>query len=369
MAKNLEEIMGFENMLGMFSDPRGDVPSDFIPAGFLPGAGNTRNVFGDQATYFRVKGNRQTAKLVQYGSPSVAVEIKGVDKVPVTLMHTAENYKHGLTVLEALKDFDSPARQEWGRSELARRNRQLRARVNNLRISAMMSLWRHGKIFFDSSGDLLPTSSSASTTVDSGINTTTNTGTCQDIDGNAIRSADWSTAGTKIAAQIKTVKETALRRTGYRIRNAWYGTDILDHLLGNTQLTKVIQGNPTIATQFASGEIPAGFLGLNWIPISSAFFEDAAGSLQDWFPDDFVVFTPEPSPDWWEWILGSYPVPTSLQPVDTPEAATSNVRRVFGMFSYSRILDDPPRIKQVGGDTMLPTLKVPDAIYIMNTVA
>ncbi|KKM53803.1 hypothetical protein LCGC14_1554050 [marine sediment metagenome] len=368
MAKNLEEIMGFENMLGMFSDPRGDVPADFIPPSFLPGAGNTRNVFGDAASYFRVKGNRQTAKLVQYGSPSTAVEIKGVDKVPVTLMHTAENYKHGLTVLESLRDFDSPARQEWGRSELARRNRQLRARVNNLRVSAMMSLWRHGKIFFDSAGNLLPSSSSASTTVDSGINTTTNTDACQDIGGTAIRTADWSTAGTKITTQIKTVKETALKRTGYPIRNAWYGAGILGFLLGNTELTKVIQGNPTIATGFASGEIPNGFLGLNWIPIYGSFFEDADGSLQDWFPDDYVVFTPDASPDWWEWILGSYPVPTSLQPTDSPEAATSNIRRVFGMFSYSRILDDPPRIKQVGGDTFLPTLKVPDAIYIMDTV-
>ncbi len=369
MAQNLEEIIGFENMLGMFSDPKGNVPSDFIPAAFLPGAGNTRNVFGNTAVYLRSKGNRQTARLIDYGAPSKAAEIKGVDKIPITLLHTSENYTHEYTVLSALQDFTNPARQAWGISELARRNNQLRARVLNLRISCMMSLWRHGKIFFDGDGDLLHTSSNQVVTVDSGIDTDTNTGTCKDIDGNAIRSADWSTAGTKIAAQVKTVKQTAMRRTGYPIEIAWYGADILDHLLGNTQLKQVIQGNPTIATQFAAGEIPNGFLGLNWVPIYPAFFEDADGTLRDWFPDDFVVFTPAPSAEWFEWVLGTYAIPTSTQVTDTPMAAAAAMREVFGMFSYAKVLDDPPGIKQVGGDTMLPTLKVPDAIFIMDTVA
>lgn len=369
MSQNLEEIIGFENMLGMFADPMGNVPSDFIPAAFLAGAGNTRNVFGNTATYLRTKGNRQTARLVQYGSPSKAAEIKGVDKIPITLLHTAENYRHEYAVLSALKDFDNPARQAWGISELARRNNQLRARVLNLRISAMMSLWRFGKIYFDGDGDLLHSSSNQVVTVDSGINTTTNTGTCQDIGGSAIRDADWSTAATKIAQQVATVKETALKRTGYPIRFAWYGAAIHDYLLSNTQLGKTIQGNPQLATQFASGEIPSPFLGLTWLPVYGAFFEDADGTLRDWFPDDYVVFTPAPSADWWEWVLGTYAIPTSTMVADSPMSAAAAMREIFGMFSYAKVLDDPPGIKQVGGDTMLPTLKVPDAIYIMNTVA
>ena len=104
---------------------------------------------------------------------------------------------------------------------------------------------------------------------------------------------------------------------------------------------------------------------MTWLPAYDAFFEDANGVLQSLVGDDQVVFTPEPSPDWIGWLEGTYPVPTNIGAVnmDATQSLRQNVTTAAGMFAYGILSADPVTVKMVAGDTFLPVLKVPKAIY------
>jgi hypothetical protein len=120
-------------------------------------------------------------------------------------------------------------------------------------------------------------------------------------------------------------------------------------------------------TQYLStADIPSPLLGLTWRPAYEAFFEDATGTLQSLVGDDQVVFTPEPSTDWIGWLEGTYPVPTSVGTVsvDAADALRGSVTTAAGMFAYGVVNTDPVTVKMVAGDTFLPVLKVPKAIFI-----
>ena len=68
--------------------------------------------------------------------------------------------------------------------------------------------------------------------------------------------------------------------------------------------------------------MPSGMFGLQWHPAYEAFYEDDGGVAQDFITGDQVVFTPEPSMDWLDWLEGTYPVPSSVGSI-TPDAVSS----------------------------------------------
>ena len=364
MSKTLEQILGFENLTGLIQDPRGGVPAELIPPGFTNTAG-AQQVAGDSAKYTKVAGTRQTARLVQYGSPSVKRGLKNVSEVPVKLMHTHEHINHEMRVLTALRQYDNPQLQMRGQQEVDRQTAGFRMLFNNLRASTIFSIFRFGQIYFDGAGELLPTSSGAVTTVDF----TVPAGNKNQLDvfgAGAIIGASWATAGTDIIGDMHALRKAARKLTGYPLRHAFYGENILGYFLGNDKLKEFLVRNPAMQTALISGDIPDGLFGLNWHPFYEAFFEDSGGTLRDWWSGDTITFTPDPSPDWWDWLLGSYEVPTELGIASDASAALANFATQHGMFSYASITTDPPGIKHNAGDTFLPTLKVPGAIFIAD---
>ena len=356
MSKTLQQILGARNLVGVIQGVKGGVPEGLLPPAFLT---PTRRVRGDNCTYHRVTGTRKTARQVHYGSPSVRRSIQGISEIPVKLMHSAEHVFHSPTTLMNLKEIGNEALQNLGRSEISRQTGEFGRLYNNLRLASVYSIFRDGHIYFDGDGNLLNSSSGAAVDIDMGI------GANNLNQLNSIIAADWDTAGTDIHLHIIALKEAARKSTGYPITTAFYGASCLDYFLGNTKLSAIINRNAGFQNAFASGEIPNGFLGLNWYPLYEAFFEDNDGTNQDFVTAAKVIFTPDPSPEWWEVVEGSYPVPTDIGNVAADgTAAVGNVMEVNGKFSYALVQADPVSIKHIAGDTFLPLLKVPDAMYI-----
>ena len=105
--------------------------------------------------------------------------------------------------------------------------------------------------------------------------------------------------------------------------------------------------------------------GVQWHPAYEAFYEDDTGTAQDLVGGDQILFTPEPSMDWLDWLEGTYPVPTNVGAIAADAiGAAGNVSVASGMFSYGQVLSDPVTVKHVAGDTFLPVLKVPKAIFV-----
>lgn len=356
MAKSLPEILGFENLTGLIQNPLGGVPDDLLPPAFLA---MNRSVFGNTATYKELATTRQTPRRVSYGDPSKRRQQAAVGSRAVVLHHTFEHEFHDVTVLQALQQFDNPQVQAMGRQLVDRQVADFRTLFNNLRVSMVHSALSQGSISWDGDGNLLPSTVGAQVTADFNVPANNKNQL------NGIIGVKWSDASAKIITDVAQIKKQSRKLTGHRIRHAFYGENILDYLLTNNQTKELLNRDPGLRTSIAGGTIPDGFLDLTWWSVNEAFFEDQNGTNQEWYGVDDIVFTPDPNDQWYLLYEGSYAVPTNLGGVSADAAmALGNFRQVSGMFSYALVKDDPPSLKHLAGDTSLPVLRNPSAIFI-----
>ena len=365
MSQTLDQIIGGVNLTGVIQQTTTGIP-DVFPAGFYA---SRQTVDGDTGEYTRVDGTRATARIAAYGSPSQTRELVDIAKVPVKLIHTIESIHHKPYVLTNLLNFNDLSRQQLGIAEVTRQTRQFKQLFDNLRVAALTSVLFTGSINFDGHGNLLPSSSGAKVSVSYGV-PSGNTGQLDVLGGvygaGNILDASWDQADTNIATQLSNLKKAALRVTGYPLAHAFYGQNVLDYLLNNTKFKEIMKFNTAANTQSLAGDVPQGLFGLAWHPAYEAFFEDQTGTNQDLVGGNQVLFTPEPSMDWLDWLEGTYPVPTSVGNItpDAIAATLNNVSVATGMFSYGQVISDPVTVKQVAGDTFLPVLKVPKAVFV-----
>jgi len=355
MAKTLQQILGSTTLTGVVQGVKGGVPSDILPPAFMRA---TRVVTGDSAKYRKVNNTRKVAKIVQYGSPSKRREQIGISEVPVKLLHTFEHEVFDAATLQNLTSENDQI-QRLGEAEVARQSAEFKRYFTNLRLAATYSMLAKGVIYFDADGNLLPSSSGAAITVDAQVSANNKNQL------NGVISAAWSAAGTDIPLQIAALKKVARKLTGYKLTHAFHGENILGYFTTNTKMKEIINRNPAMQNAvLMNNEIPNGLLNLNWIPMYEAFYEDNDGTDQDLVDADNVIFTPDPTPDWWEVMEGTYAVPNDLVIGTDAMDVLSNLVQRPGMFSYAELKTDPPSIKQLAGDTFLPIIKVPDAIFI-----
>lgn len=364
MAKSIQDFLYYENLVGSVQQVVGGVPEDILPPGFL---NVTDRVEGKTGEYTMFAGTRETARIVTYGSPARQRTMTGVKKVPVSLLHTFESLPADPTVMMQLQSEDSPVKQDMGRQTIARNLADFGMRFRNLRVSCVYSIFKYGAIYFDAAGNLLPTSSGAYYTLDFQI-PAGNKGQLDILGDGAIIGASWATDATDVIGDIRAIKKAARIKTGYPIRHAFYGANIPQYLLSNTDIGTLIHASPSLSEALANSpsELPPGLLGLQWHPIDDAFFIDSAGDDQSWFSGDEVVFTPDPSADWWGVMEGTFPVPTTCDIVGDMMAAISSFTAVQGAFSYAKANHNPPGIEHFAGDTFLPLLKNPWAIFIAD---
>ena len=364
MAKTLQQILGGRNLTGVIQGIRPGLPDDILPPALVK-PGVTRSIKGDTGTYRKVEGTRKTARIAMYGSKSQQRNLSGVTEKSFKCLHSIENIQIKPDVLVNLESNDG-SEQRLGEEEVAREVSEFRQLFDNTRVASVFSAFALGKVHFDSDGNLLPTSSSAAISVDYEI-PSGNLGQLDVFGGGAIISASWATAGTKIAKHVQLLHKAARKKTGYKLEHALYGENIFDYFLSNTQLKEIIYRNNRFQDAFTTGEIPDGFLGIKkWWPAYQGFFEDQNGVLQDSFGVDTVTFIPEPDPTWWEWINGSYPVPTTIDLQPDASSALSTIVLQSGMFMYAVLTTDPVGIKMIAGDTFLPMIKVPGSVFIAD---
>jgi hypothetical protein len=384
MGVPIQAILGAKNLISVIQSIKAGLPEQILPSGFLA---SSQKIEGDYGTYRKVEGQRATARLAMYGAPSKLRELKGLSEVPVKLVHTIESSFIKPLAMQNLLKLDDDVKQEKGKQEVAREQKDFAQLFQNLRVAAVFSILANGKIWFDANGELLNSSQGAVVTIDYGI-PAANQAQLNAMGTGAIISASWATAGTNIAAQINALKEAAVTKTGYPITDVFYGKNVLTYILSNTLLQAYMQHNQKFTDSLRTdGIIPDGFLGLRWHPFNWAFFarnsanpgavisnenilkflSTATASTATYLPnDDTCVFTPEPEPDWWDMLEGSYLVPNDIGVAKDAMEALDDMETVYGMFNYAVVSTDPPTCKMVGGDTFLPVLKVPKAVYQAN---
>ncbi len=358
----LQDILGGPNLCGVIRGTATGIPNVF-PESFYQ---VDKTVDRDSGQYTRVTGTRTVARMAAYESPSTQRQLRGVEGVPVKLIHTVESILLPTADYLNLLQYDDTAAQKRGIQEVTRQVREFRQNFDNLRVAALTQMLFQGAIYWDGNGNLLPSSTGAKTIANFNV-PAGNQNQLNVLGSGNILDTSWDNASADIDKQLLSLRQTAIRLSGYPLGYAFYGQNVPSYLTNNTKLQSYFIHNEGENTQYLStAEIPSPLLGMKWLPAYDAFFEDSTGTPQNLVGPDQVCFTPAPSPDWIGWLEGTYPVPTNVGSVASDAAASlrSNVTTAAGMFAYGLLNTDPVTVKMVAGDTFLPVLKVPGAVFI-----
>ena len=355
----IEEIIGFEAMLGLVEEIANGVPKVRLPEGLFT---LTESMEANRGRFVTSKGTRQTSKVIRFGAKTEARERQDLGERQITLLHSGEHINHNQEVLMMLRDFDNPRRQDRGRQEVDRQTATFLKRFENLRIASVHSALSTGRINIDIDDNLIPTTSGAAITIDYLV-----PADHRDQLG-GILGTSWADAGAPILEDMEAIQEKSAEDTGLVLEHAIYGKNLLTNLANNTSIKNLLSSDSALASAFGKLTIPNGFLEMTWWPASRAMYAQADGTLHKWFNPDAVVLIPEPTPDWYAMMEGSELIPTNLGNVSADAAgALDDLEEVQGMFSYAHTSNDPVGVKHLAGDNQLPVIKIPGATFILDT--
>lgn len=357
MAKSLEQVLGYVYLSGLIEDVKTGIP-DVLPPAFWSTRSTTTK---DQGRYTRYGGTRRTARRAEYGASSRRRDLSPVGVFDVKLLHLFEHIQLNMVDYRSLRDYTNYGPQHQGVQELARQALQFKTLFDNARVAATMSMLANGAIYFDGEGNLLPSSSGASLTIDYGVSANNRNQL------NGIIDASWATATTDIPAHLRAMRKRSLLLTGYDLKYIFYGENIPSYLTANNFVKDYLARHPDMRDEFlTTSEIPNGLFGYSWIPVYKGFFEDSSGTNRTFFGADAFTATPEIGMDVYEYMEGTYPVPTSFQPSPGLMQAARSIEDRVGQFCYAVPINNPVTVEVHAGDTFLPIWKVPDALFIAD---
>jgi hypothetical protein len=322
----------------------------------------TQTVPSNSVTYHVLTSTRKGAQSMPYGSASRAVEAPIRETKSATLWSSVHNMTHPLHLLMDLKRDDRPDLQRMGEQEIRRKTVEFARMFGNSEANLVHSALFTGFQYWTANGYIVKGSSGSSFNADYLIPARNQ----NQLSGNI--GTSWDNAAAPILANVQYIIDDMNEVTGRRPAYAVHGKNIPQRFLTNTDVQKLIQHNNPVQNAIAMHTIPDGFLGIpKWIQGSSAFYEKEDGTLEKWLDDDALVIFPEFSTDWFEVIQGTHPVPTALTITNDAVGMLDNVAQMAGLSSYCTLQNDPPAIKQVMQHCMLPIIKVPACLYIVDT--
>lgn len=360
----VQDLLGYVPLTEPVNKIITDLPK-VLPDAFY---NNRKQVLGDRFRRVAMRGTRKVAQIAPYGSPPRQVLRTGIGVDEVVMLHSIEEISAGPEVLKAFHAYDDYGTPILNAAnELARQGEDFAKRQANLRITAIHVAVANGKIWFDSDGNILPTSSGADLTIDYNVpagNRTT-------------ASVSWATNTTDIVQDVLNSQMLSLHVCGRPLKYAIYGKNVAGYLAKNSTFQAYLAryGGPNADFRQAyikSGVIPDGVLDLTWVKAQDSFYENAAGTITEIFPADQIVYVPEPA-DVYCVRDGSMMVPKEFGVVGQGADMAAILKQmasnpVYGPFRYGYGIAYPtPQIKTVQGDTFIPDFMSPNSFFYFDT--
>lgn len=357
----LRDMMSYLSLCGMIQTNVPTLPRR-LPEKFYKTTGI--KVEGDACRYTRFTSARQPMKITQYYAPSVARDLRPLGQFDVKLFHGHENITFDAVTLEAMRNFTDYNLQEKGKEFVMKQMNECKYYIENAEDLTALFVLCKGKLWRDSAGNMLPSSSGATYTHDFGVNQTTNVGTIAAITGVP---GSWMSPATQIPLQLETLRIKAQQAHGYIPEIVLYGKNVPTMLAQNDFVQPFLSRDGTRRESWLKGKFPEpayNLFGYEWYPISDAGFNDAAtGTYQLPIDDNAIVFCPQPDDSWWDKAEGSYAVPTNINIMSDLESSLGAWEKVYGRFAYSKLMDDPVRMIGHYGNTWTYIMKNPDVVW------
>lgn len=236
-------------------------------------------------------------------------------------------------VLEALREPDSPTLQKKGAKEIERQHQKFHDKHTVTQEVVLAKTLFNAEVHVAPSGMVLESSSGAEYTADFGRSS----GHEGDLGG--IIDGDWDEAATDVATQCDNIKIQAGEENKPEPTEAWAHTRFKQYLRNNTDFQTWAANSGEAVSQILAGEMIQGLWGFNW-HFWGGTYEDANGTTRPYFPEDKVLFTPEPTNPGFHPVIGSTLVPKSFGIQPDWQAALAELEQIFGEYSYAKLDDE-----------------------------
>jgi hypothetical protein len=325
----------------------------------------TEPVLGDRTTWVTFYGQRRTARRAEYGAPSRPRAQQQIGDQSVALLHFPEHIKIEQELLLRLRNPNDLLAQAKAQEVIGRAGADFRTLFDNTRVLAKIMMLSKGVTYFDGQGNILPTSSGATFTLDYSVPANNKNQL------NGLIATTWANPSTSTPWQdIEKVRILMRQTTGHELEHACYGKNIANYLYTNTNAQKFWQFNTQLYNQFQAnpGAIPNGTFGIKyWHRMGDSFYDDSTGTTQgSIFGADQVTFLPTITRNVYTLFEGSILAPTAGTPVvaTTLDAILAATETITGFGGYAVPEVDPVGAKIVYFDTMLPWWKQPLDLYL-----
>lgn len=374
-SKSLQDILGWVALTKAVNAVKDGVPNPF--PSWLFTVRNEDKIIGNSVKFNRTYGMRKTARVIRYGAAPRHRELQQEELVEAKFVSFGEERIFDPLVLQVLRNYDNFQNGQMAKQLVANNVKTMGTLFGNARIVAVATTLAKGYIYADSEGNLLPTSSGAhadftfSQQIPAANIGTVVDGASANIFG-ASGGGSWATTTTDIPLQLTRLIEHAAQSHGYEPKVALYGKNIKSYLIQNNYVKDYMARNPAMQTQWLKDNtIPDGLFGMTWVPVWKASFTKDDGTKVSLWPADGITFLPgeEDAASLWSMFEGSNLVPTTIDIVPDAMAALAAVETVFGPYGYSQLNHKPISLSNVMGDTFLPAIKIPEAVYITDVVA
>jgi hypothetical protein len=366
MALSLEEILGFVPLTKRIETVKDGVPA-LLPPAFYQRKPEFR-VLGDKTRRVETAGTRKNARIVPYGAPGAQIEHLPLDGRDVRFLHTEEKIMFSHELFMQLREYESYTVMQMAADEARRQTQNAATRQDNLLKSATHVMLATGGLHFDSDNFLLASSAGATYTLSYNV-------PANNLNqANGAIDASWALSTTNIPGHLKTLRQRARFATGYPLKYALYGKNIMSHMLRNNFVKDYLVslgGADRAKSWLDSGEIPSKMFDFEWIPMNETFFDTESGTTTEVWGDDTLVLTPDPADaNVYGIYEGSHPVPKNFSITGDVMGQWANVQNAFGAYGYGYTAGpwsgDVFGLYGVYGDTFLPALMTPAAYYILD---
>jgi hypothetical protein len=327
----------------------------------------TEEIQGNLGSYIDYTGTRMVARVQPAYAPPQPTNKLTLTSTNLKLLSAQESMPFNEELRNLFRQWEQYRPQDqWSLRNVTWQGGEFARRFENLRIAAVNMTTAQGTLWFDTNGNLLPSSSGATLTVSQGVQST-NFGTL-----NGLLTGSYADPNFDIVTfQTQKLKPRALEDTNYPTRTAIYGANIPGYFANNTYVKLAWGYQAEYAKPYlAGGVVPPGFNGFEWIAAAEEYWQDQNGNNQLIFPPDQITFMPTVDKGTWTMFVGSELIPTQFGPLPTGEAALKSFAEKFGRWRYAYIPQGTTfQIMDVAGDTFLPRLKVPNSTYFLDTTA
>lgn len=360
---SLQDLFAFRNISKAIDVVKGGIPALFPPAMETI----TEKVLGNETTFHTHYGQRKLITRTEYAAPAKVYNQQKIGQKGIVLSSFAGKVQVEQELVLRLRQENDLLAQDRAKDVIARATTDFVQRFKNNRIAHFTQLLSKGVFWYGATGALQQSSSNAVVTVDMGVPA------INQNQLNGIISASWATASTDIYTQMVNLKKTAVQTTGRPLKYAFYGANIPGYIFKNDSFKYYFNYNPQYFQAFTNnpGEIPNGFMGLDWRPMQNTFYttgESGTDTVVELFAGDQVTFTPEIDSDVYTMYEGSVVVPTKMGiGAGDLDIALQSSEVKYGMYGFSKFTyESSLNAELIYGDTFAPMWKSPLDMYIAD---